>query len=195
MGHLRRGLGLAAGDDDPRAGPRRPRAPRGRDGDPRVLQLRAASTPTRRRCSAASTSTPTDKPGADAEISWWVVDECVGTDLERALDELVPALDRAEWPLERPRYVGRDLTWAEWLAIPRERRPAENQRRVNAGSRAERGLDDAPGDVLGSLVVDRHDADRSVPDSDQASLVKPSIRPGCPTAVPQVTSQWMRPSP
>ncbi len=35
---------------------------------------------------------PTDKPGADADISWWVVDGHVGT----------------------------DLTWAEWMAIPRE---------------------------------------------------------------------------
>jgi hypothetical protein len=32
----------------------------------------------------------------------------------------VPAWIAAEWPLERPRYVGRDLIWAEWLAIPRE---------------------------------------------------------------------------
>ena len=22
------------------------------------------------------------------------------------------------WPLEHPRYVGRDLTWAEWMALP-----------------------------------------------------------------------------
>ena len=34
------------------------------------------------------------------------------------LDELVPRWIAAEWPLERPRYVGRDLTWAEWLALP-----------------------------------------------------------------------------
>ena len=61
---------------------------------------------------------PPEKPGADAEISWWVVDECVGTELEAALDELVPRWIAAEWPLERPRYVGRDLTWAEWLALP-----------------------------------------------------------------------------
>ena len=58
---------------------------------------------------------PPEKPGADAEISWWVVDECVGTELEAALDELVPRWIAADWPLERPRYVGRDLTWAEWL--------------------------------------------------------------------------------
>ena len=37
---------------------------------------------------------PTDKPGADADISWWVVDECVGTDLEAALDELRAPVDR-----------------------------------------------------------------------------------------------------
>ena len=29
-------------------------------------------------------------PGNDAVVSWWVVDEAVGSDLERALDELVP---------------------------------------------------------------------------------------------------------
>jgi hypothetical protein len=48
-----------------------------------------------------------------------VVDECVGTDLEAALDELVPRWIREEWPLQRPRYVGRDLSWQAWLALPR----------------------------------------------------------------------------
>ena len=62
---------------------------------------------------------PTDKPGADADISWWVVDECVGTDLEVALDELVPRWIAEVWPFEAPRYVGRDLSWAEWIALPR----------------------------------------------------------------------------
>ena len=41
---------------------------------------------------------PPEKPGADAEISWWVVDECVGTDLEAALDELVPRWIADDWP-------------------------------------------------------------------------------------------------
>jgi hypothetical protein len=61
---------------------------------------------------------PPEKPGADAEISWWVVDECVGTDLERALDEFVPTWIAEVWPLAAPRYVGRDLSWDEWLALP-----------------------------------------------------------------------------
>ena len=56
--------------------------------------------------------------GADAEISWWVVDECVATDLERSLDELVPRWIAESWPLHRPRYVGRDLSWSEWMALP-----------------------------------------------------------------------------
>ena len=63
---------------------------------------------------------PTDKAGADADISWWVRDEYVGSAVERALDDLVPRWIAEDWPLERPRYVGRDLSWEEWLAIPRE---------------------------------------------------------------------------
>lgn len=61
---------------------------------------------------------PPEKVGADAEVSWWVVDELVGTDLEAALDALVPAWIAAEWPLHQPRYVGRDLTWDAWLDLP-----------------------------------------------------------------------------
>lgn len=61
---------------------------------------------------------PPRKAGGDAEISWWVVDDRVGTELERALDALVPEWIAAAWPFERPCYVGRDLTWHEWLALP-----------------------------------------------------------------------------
>jgi hypothetical protein len=66
---------------------------------------------------------PPEKPGADAEVSWWVVDELVGSDLERALDAFVPAWIAECWPLRQPRYVGHDLTWAEWLALPPLARP------------------------------------------------------------------------
>jgi RimJ/RimL family protein N-acetyltransferase len=42
--------------------------------------------------------------GVDAMVSWWVVDDAVGTPLEAALDEAVPAwLDR-DWPLRNVRY-------------------------------------------------------------------------------------------
>ena len=55
--------------------------------------------------------------GADAEISWWVADAFVGTDVEAALDELVPRWIAEDWPLDAPRYVGRDLTWDDWIAL------------------------------------------------------------------------------
>ncbi|MFJ4833252.1 N-acetyltransferase [Streptomyces sp. NPDC088747] len=61
---------------------------------------------------------PPEKAGADAEISWWVVDERVGTELERDLDALVPRWIGEDWPFERPRFIGRDLSWQDWLRLP-----------------------------------------------------------------------------
>ena len=63
---------------------------------------------------------PGEKVGADAEVCWWVVDRLVGTDVERALDELVPRWIAQDWPVEQPRYIGRDLSWAEWMALPQQ---------------------------------------------------------------------------
>jgi hypothetical protein len=60
---------------------------------------------------------PAAKVGADADISWWVVDAEVGGPLDAALAELVPRWITTGWPFERPRFIGRDLTWAEWLAL------------------------------------------------------------------------------
>ncbi|MFF3751981.1 N-acetyltransferase [Streptomyces sp. NPDC002018] len=61
---------------------------------------------------------PPEKTGADAEISWWVVDDRVGTPLEHDLDALVPRWIAEAWPFARPRYIGRDLSWQDWLALP-----------------------------------------------------------------------------
>jgi len=61
---------------------------------------------------------PPDKAGADAEISWWVVDGLVGTELDHSLEVCVPHWIARSWPFQRPRYVGRDLTWADWLNLP-----------------------------------------------------------------------------
>ena len=55
--------------------------------------------------------------GSDAEVSLWVADAFVGTDVEAALDALVPQWIAEDWPLEHPRYVGRDLSWDDWLAL------------------------------------------------------------------------------
>jgi hypothetical protein len=61
---------------------------------------------------------PPEKQGADAEISWWVVDSQAGTSLESALDALVPQWIATTWPFTQPRYVGRDLSWNQWIALP-----------------------------------------------------------------------------
>ena len=61
---------------------------------------------------------PPEKAGADAEISWWVIDAMVGTPVEGELDAAVPAWIAKFWPLRQPRYVGRELTWEQWLTLP-----------------------------------------------------------------------------
>ncbi len=61
---------------------------------------------------------PTDKPGADADISWWVREEYVGSPVDAALTAFVPGWIARDWPLVQPRYVGIDLSWAEWIALP-----------------------------------------------------------------------------
>jgi hypothetical protein len=42
--------------------------------------------------------------GADATVSWWVVDDVVGTSLERTLDQLVPRWLSDAWPFESVHY-------------------------------------------------------------------------------------------
>lgn len=61
---------------------------------------------------------PAVKDGADAEVSWWVVDWLVGGAIERALDAFVPRWVHDDWPFLQPRLIGRDLAWADWLALP-----------------------------------------------------------------------------
>lgn len=59
---------------------------------------------------------PPEADGYDAEVSWWVVDAAVDTDLDGALAEAVPRWLATRWPLERPRIVGRDISWEDWHA-------------------------------------------------------------------------------
>jgi hypothetical protein len=61
---------------------------------------------------------PPEKAGADAEVSWWVVDRLVGSEVEKALDELVPRWLGQDWPFRSPRYVPRDISWAQWQELP-----------------------------------------------------------------------------
>jgi hypothetical protein len=61
---------------------------------------------------------PPERAGADAEICWWTVNGELGTELGAVLDSLVPAWIADAWPFDRPRYIGRDVSWADWLALP-----------------------------------------------------------------------------
>ena len=45
-----------------------------------------------------------EPPGVGAVVSWWVVDDAVGTELERALDDAIPAWLASAWPLEGIRF-------------------------------------------------------------------------------------------
>jgi hypothetical protein len=42
--------------------------------------------------------------GSDAAVSWWVVDDALGTGLERALDELVPRWLHETWGFRAVHY-------------------------------------------------------------------------------------------
>jgi hypothetical protein len=57
---------------------------------------------------------PPEAPGHDAEVCWWVVDDAVGTNLDRALATEVPRWLEEAWPLRAPRIVGRDIGWEDW---------------------------------------------------------------------------------
>jgi hypothetical protein len=60
---------------------------------------------------------PPERVGSDADISWWVVIDAEPT-LEATLLEFVPEWIGRAWPFTHPRFVGRDLSWTEWLALP-----------------------------------------------------------------------------
>jgi RimJ/RimL family protein N-acetyltransferase len=47
---------------------------------------------------------PHDDPAVDAESSWWVVDDLVGSRLERELDAFVPRWLRTTWGFGRVEY-------------------------------------------------------------------------------------------
>lgn len=61
---------------------------------------------------------PPEKAGADAEISWWIIDDLVGSATESALNDAVPRWIASKWPFTQPRHLGRDLSWDEWMQLP-----------------------------------------------------------------------------
>jgi purine nucleosidase len=86
---------------------------------------------------------PSRKAAADAEISWWVVDELVGTDVEAALDAFVPAWVATAWPFTAPAYVPRDISWADWAEQPDREPGAAAAARVPLFLDCDTGIDDS----------------------------------------------------
>ena len=80
---------------------------------------------------------PPERTGSDGEVSWWVVDDLVGGEVERALDELVPQWIAADWPFQQPRYLGRDITWRTGSRCRAPRDTSEAVQRIisSSGSR------------------------------------------------------------
>ena len=77
-----------------------------------------APGPSRAGCSLGCIDPP-ERTGSNGEVVWWVVDDLVGGEVERALDALVPQWIAADWPFKQPRCLGRDIAWQDWIALPR----------------------------------------------------------------------------
>ncbi|NHC16366.1 GNAT family N-acetyltransferase [Motilibacter deserti] len=61
---------------------------------------------------------PPEKAGADADVAFWVRTSEAETGLEAELETFVRRWLAEEWPFDAVRYPGRDLSWAEWEALP-----------------------------------------------------------------------------
>ena len=66
---------------------------------------------------------PPERVGADADISWWVVDEALHSPLASLLDEAVPQWIAGSWPFRSPRFIGLDLSWEDWMGLPESTQP------------------------------------------------------------------------
>jgi hypothetical protein len=65
---------------------------------------------------------PTRKRGYDAAVSFWARESAPGSASDERLSRAVRAWIDRSWPFEQPAYPGRDIPWAEWRAIPDEKR-------------------------------------------------------------------------
>ncbi len=61
---------------------------------------------------------PTRKPGYDAEVSMWVRQSRVEEGLDEHLFETVERWISDVWPLKKPAYPGRRISFEEWRALP-----------------------------------------------------------------------------
>lgn len=55
--------------------------------------------------------------GADADVSWWLVDAHAASPLHAELPTALRAWASRDWPFTRPRLVGVDVSWSRWAAL------------------------------------------------------------------------------
>ncbi len=48
---------------------------------------------------------PPDEPGCDVVVTWWVVDELLGTEAEAELARFVPVWVTTVWPFKSPKFA------------------------------------------------------------------------------------------
>ncbi|MEU0649675.1 N-acetyltransferase [Streptomyces umbrinus] len=58
------------------------------------------------------------KAGADADVTYWVRTDEPGEELEPVVDAWARRWLTEDWPFERVRWPGRDVSWTEWSALP-----------------------------------------------------------------------------
>ncbi len=61
---------------------------------------------------------PSNKQGYDANVHYWVTKAGADAKLDPVLDKVVREWIKAKWPFKSPGYPGRDMTQAQWNALP-----------------------------------------------------------------------------
>lgn len=62
---------------------------------------------------------PAARVGTDAELTFWVSAADEGSGLEAELADFIREWATSAWPFKDVRFPGRDLSWADWKALPR----------------------------------------------------------------------------
>jgi hypothetical protein len=91
---------------------------RQKEGDLRRSFSFAVLTTDETRLLGAVRIDPPLKAGADADTTFWVRGGEDGSRLEEELEEFVREWMATTWPFKTVRYPGRDISWAEWHALP-----------------------------------------------------------------------------
>lgn len=89
-----------------------------KEGQCRSSFVFAAMSPDEKRLLGCVYIDPPAKAGYDAEACWWARQSELASGLEEELGAAFRAWLAAAWPFARILFPGRDLSWAEYEALP-----------------------------------------------------------------------------